>query len=101
MDGTRARRARDRARQTWYACHRQRRFARWLGFRDAPPEVGSRPSRMAGASDINRESHVKLTLGPHFYLSTLGETSRKNPLQLVDTRVPFAVIPLASGTSVP
>jgi hypothetical protein len=32
MDATRARRTKDRARQTWYALHRQRRFARFLGF---------------------------------------------------------------------
>ncbi|WP_406694442.1 hypothetical protein V5E97_25540 [Singulisphaera sp. Ch08] len=47
MDGTRARRTRDRTRQTWYARHRQRRFARFLGFvertRDPlpPPEGGA------------------------------------------------------------
>lgn len=32
MDATRARRTKDRARQDWYARHRQRRFARFLGF---------------------------------------------------------------------
>jgi hypothetical protein len=32
MDATRARRTRDRARQKWYACYRQLRFARFLGF---------------------------------------------------------------------
>jgi hypothetical protein len=32
MDATRTRRTRDPARQTWYASHRQRRFARFLGF---------------------------------------------------------------------
>jgi hypothetical protein len=32
MDATRARRTKDRARQHWYARHRQRRFARFLGF---------------------------------------------------------------------
>jgi hypothetical protein len=32
MDATRTRRTRDRARQAWYASHRQRRFARFLGF---------------------------------------------------------------------
>src|SRR5215475_2357765 len=99
MDGTRARRTRDRARQTWYAGHRQRRFARWLGFGVAPPpEAGSRPPRMTGASDSNRESHAELGLRPHFYLSALGETSRKNLLQPVATRVSFAEILLASGT---
>jgi hypothetical protein len=41
VDGTRARRTRDKARRAWYAQHRQRRFARFLGFgdrvRDAAP----------------------------------------------------------------
>jgi hypothetical protein len=32
MDATRKRRTKDRARQTWYAGCRQRRFARFLGF---------------------------------------------------------------------
>ena len=32
MDATRSRRTRDRARQSWYARHRERRFARFLGF---------------------------------------------------------------------
>jgi hypothetical protein len=32
MDATRTRRTKDRARQAWYAKHRQRRFARFLGF---------------------------------------------------------------------
>lgn len=32
MDATRTRRTRDRTRQLWYARHRQRRFARFLGF---------------------------------------------------------------------
>jgi hypothetical protein len=32
MDATRPRRKRDRARQKWYARHRQQRFARFLGF---------------------------------------------------------------------
>ena len=32
MDATRPRRTRDRARQKWYARHRQQRFARFLGF---------------------------------------------------------------------
>jgi hypothetical protein len=31
MDATRRRRTRDRARQAWYACWRQRRFARFMG----------------------------------------------------------------------
>ncbi len=37
MDATRVRRTRDRARQTWYAKHRQWRFARFLGFPVPPP----------------------------------------------------------------
>jgi hypothetical protein len=39
MDATRARRTRDRARQGWYACYRQWRFARYLGFADGPEAV--------------------------------------------------------------
>jgi hypothetical protein len=31
MDATRKRRTSDRARQLWYASHRQRRFARFMG----------------------------------------------------------------------
>ena len=34
MDVTRTRRARDRARQVWYATQRQRRFARFLQSAD-------------------------------------------------------------------
>ena len=37
MDATRPRRTRDRARQGWYARHRQRRFARFLGFSLSDP----------------------------------------------------------------
>jgi len=36
VDATRARRTRDRTRQAWYARHRQRRFARFLGFDERP-----------------------------------------------------------------
>jgi hypothetical protein len=36
MDGTRTRRTRDRARQTWDARWRQQRFARFLGFASGP-----------------------------------------------------------------
>ena len=32
MDATRRRRTRDRARRAWYACWRQRRFARFMGL---------------------------------------------------------------------
>jgi len=41
VDGTRARRTRDRARQAWYARHRQRRYARFLGFDDRTPADGT------------------------------------------------------------
>ena len=76
MDGTRTRRTRDRARQTWYAGHRQPRFARWLGFGVAlATKASSRSLRMIDASDISRERHAELGLRPHFYLSVLGETS--------------------------
>jgi hypothetical protein len=45
MDATRARRTRDRARQVWYARHRQQRFARFLGFtRAVPTECKASPS---------------------------------------------------------
>jgi hypothetical protein len=37
MDATRARRSKDPVRRWWYGLHRQRRFARRLGF--APPEI--------------------------------------------------------------
>jgi hypothetical protein len=40
MDATRARRTRDRARQRWYANHRQRRFARHMGFQAGLPPIG-------------------------------------------------------------
>ena len=38
MDATRSRRTRDLARRLWYASHRQRRFARHMGF-DRLPSV--------------------------------------------------------------
>jgi hypothetical protein len=41
VDGTRARRTRDKARQVWYASQRQRRFARFLGFDDKPRDAAS------------------------------------------------------------
>ncbi|MGO9463662.1 MAG: hypothetical protein ACLQIB_27850 [Isosphaeraceae bacterium] len=53
MDGTRRRRTRDKARQAWYAAHRQRRFARFLGFDDkvreatSPPTAGARRASAA------------------------------------------------------
>ena len=43
MDATRARRTRDRARQGWYARHRQWRFARYLGFGDGIEPPAARP----------------------------------------------------------
>jgi hypothetical protein len=48
VDGTRARRPRDRARQAWYARHRQRRFARFLGFIERAPALP--PAAGAGRS---------------------------------------------------
>lgn len=36
MDATRTRRTKDLARRTWYAGHRQRRFARHMGFAGLP-----------------------------------------------------------------
>jgi len=51
MDATRARRTRDRARQAWYARHRQRRFARFPGFpRAVPTECKATPSHRPTAS---------------------------------------------------
>jgi hypothetical protein len=49
MDGSRRRRTKDPVRKAWYARHRQRRFARWLGF-PAPevPRVRSCPGNTAG-----------------------------------------------------
>jgi hypothetical protein len=45
MDATRTGRTRDRARQAWYASHRQRRFARFLGFSTSSgPDAGRIPS---------------------------------------------------------
>lgn len=37
MDATRTRREKDPARRAWYACFRQRRWARHLGFLAAFP----------------------------------------------------------------
>jgi hypothetical protein len=50
MDATRARRTRDRARQAWYARHRQWRFARFLGFgggTELLPRLYAMPRRTA------------------------------------------------------
>jgi hypothetical protein len=53
MDGTRGRRTRDRARQAWYAAHRQRRFARWLGFGQEGAIAGAgRPQPPARAAGV-------------------------------------------------
>ena len=53
MDATRARRTRDRARQSWYARHRQWRFARFLGFGggiEVSPRVDAMPRRTAASA---------------------------------------------------
>ena len=63
MDGTRARRTRDKARQAWYARHRQRRFARFLGFGETARDAASTPK--AGAGRSSRMSTVaKITARP-------------------------------------
>src|SRR5262249_38986852 len=49
IDGSRRRRTKDRVRKAWYARHRQRRFARRLGFPAAEvPRVRSCPGNSAG-----------------------------------------------------
>ena len=48
VDGTRSRRMRDEARRAWYARHRQRRFARFLGFGDRARPAASPPAAGAG-----------------------------------------------------
>ena len=48
MDGTRKRRTRDKVRQAWYARHRQRRFARFLGFDDKPRDAATPSTAGAG-----------------------------------------------------
>ena len=40
--------ARDKVRQAWYARHRQRRFARFLGFDDKTRDAASRPRPAPG-----------------------------------------------------
>lgn len=53
MDGTRRRRTRDQVRQAWYARHRQRRFARMLGFarpEEAVAAIQAREANRAGAA---------------------------------------------------
>ena len=57
MDATRPRRTRDRARQTWYALWRSRRFARHMGFPPpAGPEAG--PARPAGPPPAGGEARA-------------------------------------------
>ena len=57
MDGTRSRRMRDEARRAWYARHRQRRFARFLGFGDRARPAASPPA--AGAGRAGRREHTR------------------------------------------
>jgi hypothetical protein len=61
VDGTRARRTRDKARQAWYARHRQRRFARFLGFDDNPRHTASPPTAGAGARFTHMSTVAKIT----------------------------------------
>jgi hypothetical protein len=57
MDGTRTRRTRDRARQAWYARHRQWRFARFLGLlASSGPVTEQRPSPVPAISTPRREA---------------------------------------------
>jgi hypothetical protein len=58
MDATRARRTRDRARQGWYARHRQWRFARYLGF-VVGPEAPFTPATVGQPA-----LKVRTTVGP-------------------------------------
>jgi hypothetical protein len=70
MDATRTRRVRDRARQAWYARHRQWRFARHLGFPSDVPvrsePVGDGPGHSLRCSPIGSALlvHVLTTPGP-------------------------------------
>ena len=55
MDATRTRRTKDRARQAWYAKHRQRRFARFLGFtQNATAAAGCRWRQADPAAELLR-----------------------------------------------
>jgi hypothetical protein len=59
MDGTRARRTRDRIRQAWHARSRQQRFARFLGFaRDAGEPNGD--SGGAAREALSRAARIVL-----------------------------------------
>ena len=49
MDATRTRRTKDLARRVWYAGHRQRRFARHMGFAGLP---AANPSPAADAPQM-------------------------------------------------
>ena len=55
MDATRSRRTKDPVRRVWYASHRQRRFARHMGFADHPPATLSlfadAPQMLVGADE--------------------------------------------------
>jgi hypothetical protein len=66
MDATRRRRTRDGARRAWYARHRQRRFARCLGFADVGDDLRwARQGAGHGHSPIARAGWAGLagTLG--------------------------------------
>ena len=67
MDGTRARRTRDRARQGWYARHRQWRFARFLGFPVGPEAPIAGMSVVRSLSDQDRP-----TIGMYPGLPSIG-----------------------------
>ena len=68
MDGTRARRTRDKARQAWYARHRQRRFARFLGFDDKARDTASArrpaPARYSRMSIVPKIARAGAEPGP-------------------------------------
>ena len=61
MDATRSRRTRDLARRVWYASHRQRRFARHMGFAGLPstaPSLSAKaPQMFVGADEDFIVSH--------------------------------------------
>jgi hypothetical protein len=52
MNATRSRRMRDRARQVWYARHRQWRFARHFGFTAEVPVSGRSGGDRTGIADV-------------------------------------------------
>jgi hypothetical protein len=53
MDATRTRRTKDLARRVWYAGHRQRRFARHMGFAGLPatPSLPANAPQMFVSAD--------------------------------------------------